>query len=323
MADQFSKNVITIHEAREGSGRQPFSIPTAEEIEKAKAIEEDFPEWFATAWKLIEEPKALIQSIDEPFTPAAKAAAASRATSVTEQQRTEAGEEQMKAKEREAKAQAAGRTERAKAAGKVAKKKQDFLVPKYNDLEHDLVEMVNKNSYDFFLFRQLAISTGDAMVRDLKSRAMAAFMSGYTSLNQNTRHQAEASMKSRGKIESRVEFYVNRLMRDTVNAVDRQNIADLSKSDRIQRVKAVFDSFRFRNRFMEDVEIRKAHNLGFLEAAKDKGFTKWKIVAPVDSCEICKNASAQSQSLDVSFELEEIPPLHPNARAEIEVLEEE
>jgi len=312
-ADLFNKNTITFHEARMGMGYQPIRIPTIEEIENDQNLEERYPEWFATRWKLFDEPKTLIQAIDEPYSPAAKAAAASTSTSLTEQQRVQAGEERAQNSEREA---------RASKQNAPTTKTQDFLTPKYNDLESDLVQMVNKNSFDFFFFRQLAMSTKELMIKDLKSRSMASFMSGYRSLNGSVRDQAEASIRSRGKIESRVEFYVNRLINDTVNAVKRQGIADLPNDDKIHRVKAVFDSFKYRNRFMEDVEIRKAFNLGFLEAAKDQDFTKWKIVAPSDACDTCKRASAEPQPLQSNFELEDIPPLHANARAEIEVLKE-
>lgn len=312
-ADLFAKNTISLHESRTGMGRQPFLLPSSEEIQSGEDLEAMFPEWHATYFKLIEEPKALIQAIDEPYTPAAKAAAASRATSVTEQDRQEAGEEQTQQKEREA---------RARTANKPTAKTQDFLTTRYNDLEGDLLNMVNTSEYNFDFFRQLANTTTDFMIKDLKSRSVAAFMSGYRSLNRDLSQQTDASIRSRGKIVNRVEFYVNRLMRDTVNAVGRQHIADLPNSDRIHRVKAVFDSFRFRNRFMEDVEIRKAYNLGFLEAAKDLGFNEWNVVAPDDACETCKNASVQSRPLQTSFDLEEIPPLHAGARAEIDILEE-
>lgn len=313
-ADLFAKNAITIHEARIGMGRQPFDIPTSLEAQEIEDLAEQFPEWHSTFWKLIDEPKALIQAVDEPFTPAAKAAAASRSTSVTETQRVEAGEEQLQAEERRAKTAA---------ANKPQAKTTDFLTPKYNDLESDLVEMVNKNGFDFFLFRQLAISTQDSMSKDLNSRASAAFMRGYKELNSDSNQQIDASIRSRSKIQQRIDFYIERLIRDTINAVDRQSIADLSKGDRIHRVKAVFDSFRFRNKFMEDVEIRKAHNLGFLEAARDLKFSEWRIAAPEDSCDKCKNASADSHSIQSSFDLEEIPPLHASARAEIEVFNKE
>jgi hypothetical protein len=160
------------------------------------------------------------------------------------------------------------------------------------------------------------------MVRELKSRSMAAFSKGYSSLNQNVLQQVHASIKSRSKISSRVDFYIDRLLQDTMKAVDRQNIADLSKSDKIHRVKAIFDSLRYRNRFIEDVEVCKAQNLGLLEAAKDLGFAKWRLNAPENACDSCKRLSKRLFDL-VNIDIDEVPPLHANSRSEIEILNEE
>jgi len=311
-ADLFNKNSITIHEARVGMGRQPFLIPTQEEIETEENIELKYPEWFATNWKLFKEPEALIKATDEPYSPAAKAAVASRATSMTEKDRQETGEEQVNAQER---------VEKARAKNRVVAK-DSFLTSRFKDLESDLVQMVDKDKFDRGMFRQLAFSTRDSMVRELKSRSMAAFSKGYSSLNQNVLQQVHASIKSRSKISSRVDFYIDRLLQDTMKAVDRQNIADLSKSDKIHRVKAIFDSLRYRNRFIEDVEVCKAQNLGLLEAAKDLGFAKWRLNAPENACDSCKRLSKRLFDL-VNIDIDEVPPLHANSRSEIEILNEE
>lgn len=315
-ADLFQKNSITIHEARVGMGRQPFRIPSAQEIESVENIEELYPEWHSTFWKLIDEPKMLIAAVDEPFSPAAKAAAESRSTILTEAGRQETGAEK-------AESEVDLEKEKAKAKAKTKVKKDNFLSSKFNDLESDLVLISGREKFEQDMFKQLAFATRDMMARELKSKCMAAFSKGYSSLNKNTLQQANSTILSRTKINSRADFYLNKLMQDTVKAVERQNIADLSKSDRIQRVKAVFDSLRYRNDFIEDVEIRKIENFGLLQAAKDLGFSHWKLSLSPDACKMCKSYSTKEHSLSDLIEIEDLPPYHASARATVEIFNKE
>jgi hypothetical protein len=317
-ADLFQKNSITIHEARVGMGRQPFRIPTSQEIESTENIEEAYPEWYSTFWKLIDEPKMLITAGDEPYSPAAKAAAESRSTALTEAGRQETGAEKAEHEIDLEKEKA-----KAKAKAKPKVKKDNFLSTKFNDLESDLVLISGREKFEHDMFKQLAFATRDLMTKELKSKCMAAFSKGYSSLNKNTLQQANATILSRGKVNSRADFYLNKLMQDTIKAVERQNIADLPKSDRIQRVKAIFDSLRYRNDFIEDVEVRKIENFGLLQAAKDLGFSHWKLNLSPDACKMCKSYSIKEHSLSDLIEIEDLPPYHANARATVEIFNKE
>ena len=315
-ADQFAKNVISIHEARTGTGRHAFPLPTPEEVESGKDLAAQFPDWYATYWKLIDEPKALIQSIDEPYSQAAKAAAQSRSTEVTETQRQEAGQEQ---EDRDIRLE----KEKAKAKPKPAApaaRKRDSLRRKFNLLQSDTESTILNNHFDIHWFRQLAYATETAMFSELKSRSMAAFADGYRTVNPNKKSQIAATMRGRVKIESRVNFYVHRLIENTIQAVDRQRIDVLANDDRIQRVKAVFDALKYRNDFIEDVEISKARNLGMIEAARDLGYTHFKLVVDDDSCPRCKIVADSLIAISDGLDLEDIPPLHANSRTQIEFI---
>lgn len=317
-ADQFAKNVITLHEARIGQGRQIFRIPTPEEIEANPNIAEQYPEWHATFWKLIGEPKTLIQAIDEPYSAVAKAAVANRSTSITAAGNAEAADEQ---KEREIELEKEkGKAKVAIAKPKpTAKKKDNFLRQRFDDLGNDIVALVSQERVDMPWLSQLLSMTETVMINDLRSRSMAAFASGYRSLNSNANQQVDATIRSRAKIESRINFYVHRLMRNIFDMIKRQRIDELEKSDRIQKVKAIFDSLRYRTDFMHDVEIRKARNLGILEAARDLGLTEWSLVVDEESCGICKSASVVTRRLNDTISLDDVPPLHANSRTKIKV----
>jgi hypothetical protein len=315
-ADQFAKNVISIHEARTGTGRQAFPLPTPEEIESGTDLATNYPEWYATFWKLIDEPKTMIQSIDEPYSQAAKAAAMSRSTEVTENQRQEAGKEQEDREVRLEKEKAKAKPKPAPAA-----RSRDSLRRKFNTLQSDVETMVRHENFDPHWFRQMAYTTETSMFNELRSRSMAAFADGYRTVNPNKEAQINATIRSRARVESRVTFYVHRLIENTIQAVDRQRIDVLENGDRIQRVKAVFDALRYRNDFIEDVEIRKARNLGMIEAARDLGFSHFKLVVDSDSCETCRAASDILVPITDALDMEDIPPLHANSRTQIEFVE--
>jgi hypothetical protein len=320
-ADQFTKNTISHHEARIGMGRQPMRMPTAEEIDGNPNIAENYPEWYGTFWKLIDEPKALIQAIDEPYSAAAITAAANKGTEVTSANITEAGEQQKEhevALEAEkGKAKVAIAKLRPKPA---AKKKDSFLNVKFEALESDTIRMINQGSFSNDWLKHLAFMSETDMIRDLRTKAMTAFASGYRSINPRSDQQINATMRARSKIENRVNFYVQRLIRQTLDAIKRQNIDTLEKDVRIQKVKAAFEAFRFRNDFIEDVEVRKAYNLGVIEAARSLGHTQWTLAVPHDSCSGCKLASQTIHQIGDSLDLEDVPPLHANSRSQIKIL---
>lgn len=320
-ADQFAKNVISHHEARIGQGRQPMRIPTAEEIDSDPNIAEKYPEWYGTFWKLIDEPKALIQAIDEPYSAAAVAAAENKSTDISPTSMEEAGTKQMEHEVELEKEKGKTKVAIAKLKPKpVAKKKDSLLNPRFEALESDAIRMIGENAFSNDWLKHIAFMTETDMIRDLRTRAMTSFASGYRSVNPRGHQQINATMRARARIEDRVNFYVQRLIRHTLSAIRRQNIDSLEKDVKIQKVKAAFEALRFRNDFIEDVEVRKAYNLGIIEAARDLGKTQWTLDVPHDSCAGCKMASQTVHQIGDSIDLEDIPPLHANSRTKVRIL---
>lgn len=319
-ADQFAKNVISHHEARIGMGRQPMRYPTAEEIEQDPDIATKYPEWHATFWKLIDEPKTLIQAVDEPYSAAAQAAAKNNSTTMSQTDIDTAAEAQNEQEITLEKEKTKAKVAVAKARPKPAARKDSFLNKRFEAFEQDAIRNINQNTFSNDWFKQIGFMTETEMIKDLRTRAMTAFASGYNSLNRRSDQQINATMRTRSKIESRVIFYVQRLIRQTIDAIKRQGIDSLEKDDKIQKVKAIFDALRFRNEFIEDVEVRKAYNLGILEAARDLGKTSWTYGVDNDSCEQCKVMSSRSMSISDALDLEDVPPLHAFSRTKIRVL---
>lgn len=322
LSDQFSKNVISMHEARIGAGRQPMRIPTVDEVQSGEDLSEQFPEWHATHWKLIDEPKSLIQAIDEPYSAQALAAADNRATSISPDHQSEAGDQQKTHEVELEKEKAKAKIAIAKMKPKpkpAAKKRDSFLATRFERLQSDTVNLLTAETYTPSWFKQIAFMTETEMIKELNAKAMTAFTNGYRSTNPSGLSQIDAIMRNRSKVEDRVVFYVRRLIKHTMDAISRQNIDGLEKGVKIQKVKAAFDALKYRNEFIEDVELRKAYNLGVLEAAKDQGRTHWTLETPVDACESCKAAAKITNEISKTG-IEDIPPLHANSRSKIRII---
>lgn len=311
MGDLYNKNIVSFHEARMGIGKQPMRIPSAAEIESDPDISDKYPEWFATFWKLIDEPKSLISSMDEPYTAAAKAAAASRSTTVTPAQVSESNSEQHAAAKEliQAKPMPA------------AKKKDSFLNTYYNMLESDTLNMVMNNMYSKDWLKQTGFMVQAEMILKLKTQTVSAFVSGYRTINLNSNSQIESVVKNRKYLEDRANMFVTKLIKQTVSAINRQDIDNLQKDDKIQKVKATFDALRFRSDLIEDTEIKKAFNFGKLEGARDSGKTEWTIEVDKDSCEMCKTQSKMTFKISETADLDQIPPFHPNSRSKLVIKE--
>lgn len=319
-AEQFTKNIISHHEARTRAGLQPMRLPTAEEIDGDPNIAEKYPEWYGTNWKLIEEPKALIQAIDEPYSAGAIAAAANKNTDINSSTMEEAGEKQMEHEVELEKEKGKAKVAIAKLKPKPVARKDSFLTPRYEALESDTINMITTQNYSDTWLNQIAFMTESEMIRELRGRVMSSFAAGYRSVNPRSDQQIDANMRVRSKLEARVNFYVTRLIRQTVQAVKRQNIDTLEKDVRIQKVKAAFSALQYRNDFIEDVEIRKAFNLGVLQAALDLGHNKWTLDVPTDACMGCRMAAGKEMTISDSLDLEDVPPLHANSRSKIKLI---
>ena len=77
----------------------------------------------------------------------------------------------------------------------------------------------------------------------------------------------------------------------------------------VAKARAIFDSFEFRTRFIEDVEIRKAFNFGEVIAQRDIGIQLLYVYSDTGTCEM-GNALKGKQILLKNITLEDVPPFH-------------
>ena len=303
LADQFNKDLITHDEGRRRMGYEPLVIPTPQEIDNEQDIAENFPEWHKTRWKMFEMPKLLIQALDEPYSPVARALAKDNSVSMTSGDFAQSGSEQQSKELELVKAK--------KPDPKPVVKKDGYLTSTFIQTKQDILYRVfakNKLEQDWVaaLIRS-ELLTG---VQTLLSEQMLSYRNGYG------RHASiydsqfiQGTITARTLFRDRLERYIYRLTEEVVSSLKRNIRNDLSSEEAIAQIRTIFDSFEFRTRFIEDVEIRKAFSFGEVVAQRDSGVQSLFVHSDTGTCEI-GSALKGKQILLENITLEDIPPFH-------------
>ncbi len=310
MADQFAKDLVTHDEARIKIGYEPIQVPTGEEGASEEYLEQKYPAWYKTRFKLFAEPLALIQSMDEPYSPAAVAASENRATDVTPGQNETAGEAKTQSEKDIAVAK-----EKAKPRPIVRNSLKDsVLSSQYNSLKSELpiyAKGLDKLDHDWM--GQIVRASLEPVIPKLQSQAMIAFGNGYGKYGNTRSINFSNTMRfARTSVNSRVNKYVTRLINDTVSSLKR-NVKDLSEIH--AQSHSVFDTLKFRSDFIEDVEVRKAQNYGTVLGLRDTGHTVGYLSVPKSECQMCNAAGPTINLLDAT--LDDVPPYHANCNCTV------
>ncbi len=114
---------------------------------------------------------------------------------------------------------------------------------------------------------------------------------------------------ARGTFESRSNKFITKLTNNVIHTLRRNtnNMSDISEI--IRTTHAVFDSVEFRTKFIEDVEIRKAKNLGEAIAQKILGKQQVVSVAADTSCDKCIRFNNRITDLGLLV-IDDLPPHH-------------
>lgn len=305
-ADQFAKNMITFDEARVKTGYEPIPVPTPEEIQSGEDLQDKYPAWHKTFWKLFDEPKTLIQAIKEPYSLAAQGAIASPSTSLTPAHAQEATKQGNEAAMAEAKAKAAS------VPPKPAPKKvsDSILTNTYNNLQTDLAGYIKTvQLVDHAWIDKLVRAGLEPVIPKLQTEALISFRNGYAK-HGNLRSDRFLNTIAFGRtvINSRVNRYIDRLTNDTVNSLKRNLKEDSPDLHLITH--SVFDVLKYRTKFIEDVEVRKAYSYGMVLGMRDAGHSTVHLNVPGDECEACNSLPS---IIDTSVSaLDDVPPYHAN-----------
>ncbi len=314
--EMFNGNGITFSELRRELSKEPFTP--------------DDEEWEDTHWKLFQEPLALIQAVDEPFSPQAQAAAASKSTAITPAQTEKAtstarqiAKEQIRAKASVMKKSAGPKRKSAgKKSGSVsnknrpanqygrrlsAKTRRDFL-DSLSGLYFQAKETTNTEQMG--LINSVVQLVFAEMERELALSVSEAYRDGLTSVGQYGQPN-RFTLTARQDLTRRVSSVVNHLKNDLTGRLVQTN-------GMRTELMAVFDSLEYRLAFIERTEKAYARNLGRLVGFKNMPIsTLFVSEHPESECVNCKPGIRISNNRDI-LEMNQLPPFHPNCSCQIE-----
>jgi len=309
-ADQYNKDVVTLHEARLGVGREPIELPSYDEIDNGQDDRDKYPEWYALRWPLMERPKALINAVDEPYSNPAKARAAAES----------ARKEELDVKK-------AAIAKKPSPAKKTVKNSINdaALTTVYNKTKLEIVSYVSdKGEIDELWIGQLIRTSISSAIDKLHDNQITAFRKGYSSFS-STRSDAFISALSiyRSSLKNRMEKYVDKLVNDTIGTLQRNINKETNIQEALSFIRNTFDSFSYRTKFIEDVEIGRANSFGQVIGLRHLGLGKFGIKLTEDACEKC-HARLEEILYDTSLaSLDDVPPFHANCDCTIAVVKNE
>lgn len=332
LADQFNKDSITWDELRTTIGYEPIIVPTREEMDSEVDTAQKYPEWHKTRWKLFKEPELLIQSLDEPFSPTAKAVARNQSLEPTSADMDESAEasnkqeidlekEKSKAKVAVAKAKPKVGATRPSAPKKV---KNGYLASTYDVAAKDIVTKIKADTtldHDWYAVTFRA-QMGTTVARLLADQVLA-FHNGYSLHAALDDDKFIRNMAfSRQLFQERAEKYVTRLQEHVIGALRRNVTEDLTKEDKIIKARAVFESAAYRTKFIEDVEVRKARAWGQVMAKRKEDFslndTMTVLPTKESTCERCQRHADQDPIHLEWLTLDSVPPFHASCNCAME-----
>ncbi len=322
LSDIFLKNSITHDEMRIGMGREPFvgdGWPTG--TSKAKMFTSGDGDWAKTNYGLVERDKVLLQSLDEPGTPASKAEAASR----TGQNKPSGGSSvsnKNKPKNQHGTRSSAKLNKDSDLISQIASLRSIYLQDPpvgsiYRNTRKDLMRMTQTDGANIKIIElNLGIAFTEAKKR-LVSQAKQAFRKGLQDTNRFTWEVDLA--KADGKINDHVDKYVTKLNKQLLDSIERNTVKDL----RLRREDAVFigfifDAFEHRTKMIDKSEVMRAYNYGLANGHKLNGAEKIRSVRHNSSdCTLCNEHFLEYNNSDVII-YNEIPPLHPHCECTME-----
>jgi ribosomal protein S27AE len=315
-SEMFKIEGLTWDEFRNELGLEPIIVPeNGEDQDPAK-----YPEWHNTHWKLFDEPLNLIRAVDEPYSPAAKAAVAARTTSMTSPQmkESEAGAQAM------LRAKNAGRPDKAPHV----KAKDSAVSLAFDILEKETLGRVSSSIAsrgridEDYMRAQAKTWTADTATK-MMFFSVGQLVKGFVDQVGRTPGDAtELLVPAKKDLHKRIAYRLDKLAQDAIALSGYRihkkygdQIAISPSSDIAEELHIAFDAIRYRSEFIWDVETRKAYNYGRLLGMQYLGGFGFKLQAREDSCEQCRSIHGWNVIAGVTG-LEDIPPFHANSRME-------
>jgi len=271
--------------------------------------------WNRTKWKLFDEPKFLIQSIDEPYSAVAKAAAENRSLDLAQKQLDEATAQHKAEQAQQGSTKQSSKStsslpaprkssvattnqhgtttnrRRSSVSPAAINIRDNFLIEPFNEFKLHAISI--NNSFDLDWLSQIGRSISSRMSADLLSSMRRSFIAGYISLVPDEMKVGIAIANKQDDLLRRSTIFVDRIINSIIAALRRRKVDTLNSSDRMIAINAVFDSLKFRIDFVFDVEIRKARNFGKVLALRDSRIKEVSIATFDTVCDKCRSHSKE------------------------------
>lgn len=294
-AQMFSQHAITHDELRFKLGLKPW--------EEA--------DWDNSFWKLIEEPKMLIQAQDEPYSAAAQALAAAPTSSITPEQLNKADAANAQSQRREARLKQSRGTRSGasqdRPSNQYGRKLEPVTVKNHLELRDYISHSGGSTSLTLGLMHK-------SIEKQVKQSIVDNFIRGW--------HRANADMGLQSDT-SKQQGYINTLHTNTSKVLDRLfkelNAAsgDIILSNELASIK---DYLSYRTAVINKTETMRASNLGYITALLHSG---QEYVLDVDLSNECLQCVRMTQEIvnkgSNSIDLSSVPPFHPNCECSIKV----
>lgn len=315
--DMYVKNAIDHDEMRRVLGKEPMLLPTPEESQNEQDTPDKFPQWNRIFWTMFDRPKLLMQSIDEPYSLAAMMAAKDSSISGGEKDVDAAGKKQQEQevaleKERgKAKVAVAKATPRPRAVRDAIE--TSTLGESFQEIKTHVVERANSTGQlDKDWVPSLVRATLEPTKRKLVAQGMIAFKDGFASAGGDITNKQFVGIMgtARTEVRARVEKFVTKLANNVIDSLRRNTDDNMTPTELSMKARAVFDSMQFRTDFIEDVEVRKAANLGRSRGFFSRGITQvFSIInSSSDPCPTC--ISRHNKAIQTNFSVPDLLPPH-------------
>lgn len=316
LVDIFLKNAITHDELRTGMGYEPFvgdGWPTANS--KAKMFVKSEGDFARTAYGLFDRDKTILQSIDEPGTDAAKAAASSSKTGSVSNKNKPSNQHGTRPAAKVNKDAFGHGTDIPSL--RVVFARQAPLLSIYDTMATDIESTIRRRGYSAKEIRVLIDSAFGLGKERLVSMAFTAARSGIQDSEANLWDINLTAMDAR--ISDHIGRYIDKLHKEVVSHVQRNGIQNKSLSNECAvMIGLALGALRHRTIMIDNSEVMRAYNYGKVLGHQVLGFDKLVSKRHGDeSCKICDKLVLAYENMDAII-YEELPPLHPHCTCTME-----
>lgn len=320
-------------EMREYIGKEPFNDDN----------------WEKSYWKQIDEPTKLMQSLDEPFSPEAKAIARANTTSIQEPDLKEAQAQKEKERKEDIRAKkqtkpqalptrknnaSANKNRPENQYGKrsSAKLNKDFrdsyassseikslsvvfsqrspITSVFSSLKKDVIKSIHLFGYNKNKINTILDSSFNYGKDILTRHAKKAYRIGIE--DTGIKYWNIRVSKTDTKIEKHIGRYVDKLKNEIFESISRHTVGykKLSMEDAVS-AELVIDLLQHRSHMIDEDEIMRAYNAGLADGYRSQAVENIEISRQgSSSCEVC-NASTLHWTPTDAIIYEDLPPLRP------------